>query len=82
MMISGDSSTICCLRTSFIVVLLIVSRLVNRVIREVVGDDCQVMVDANQKWSVNEAIEWMKQLVQFKITWIEEPTSPGYLLFC
>jgi L-fuconate dehydratase len=47
------------------------------VIREVVGDDCHVMVDANQKWGVNEAIDWMKELAQFKLTWIEEPTSPG-----
>lgn len=34
------------------------------------------MVDANQIWDVNEAIEWMKNLAEFKIWWIEEPTSP------
>lgn len=34
------------------------------------------MVDANQVWDVNEAIEWMKNLAEFKIWWIEEPTSP------
>lgn len=34
------------------------------------------MVDANQVWEVNEAIEWMQSLVQFKPMWIEEPTSP------
>lgn len=34
------------------------------------------MVDANQVWDVNEAIEWMKKLADFKIWWIEEPTSP------
>lgn len=34
------------------------------------------MVDANQVWDVNEAIEWMKNLEEFKIWWIEEPTSP------
>ena len=38
------------------------------------------MVDANQKWSVNEAIAWMEQLKEFKITWIEEPTSPDDIL--
>lgn len=34
------------------------------------------MVDANQVWDVSEAIEWMKNLAEFKIWWIEEPTSP------
>lgn len=34
------------------------------------------MVDANQIWDVKEAIEWMKNLSEFKIWWIEEPTSP------
>lgn len=34
------------------------------------------MVDANQIWDVNEAIDWMTQLADFHIWWIEEPTSP------
>lgn len=34
------------------------------------------MVDANQIWDVNQAIDWMKNLSEFKIWWIEEPTSP------
>lgn len=34
------------------------------------------MVDANQIWNVNESIEWMKNLADFKLWWIEEPTSP------
>lgn len=34
------------------------------------------MVDANQVWEVQEAIDWMKQLAQFNLLWIEEPTSP------
>lgn len=38
------------------------------------------MVDANQIWDVNEAIEWMKQLAEFKPLWIEEPTSPDDVL--
>ena len=33
-----------------------------RVIRECIGWDYKVMVDANQKWSVPQAIEWMKEL--------------------
>lgn len=38
------------------------------------------MVDANQAWSVNEAIEWMKKLAPLKPMWIEEPTSPDDVL--
>ena len=39
-----------------------------------------LMVDANQVWSVPEAIEWMKQLKDFKPWFIEEPTSPDDIL--
>lgn len=38
------------------------------------------MVDANQVWEVEEAITWMKQLSEFNLTWIEEPTSPDDVL--
>lgn len=38
------------------------------------------MTDANQRWSVDEAIEWMKQLADLKPHWIEEPTSPDDIL--
>jgi len=38
------------------------------------------MVDANQVWDVEQAIEWMKQLAEFKPLWIEEPTSPDDIL--
>lgn len=34
------------------------------------------MLDANQIWDTNEAIDWMKNLIDFKPWWIEEPTSP------
>ncbi|GAM82509.1 hypothetical protein ANO11243_004900 [Dothideomycetidae sp. 11243] len=46
--------------------------------REVIGYDKgnALMVDANQVWSVPEAIEYMKELAQFKPWFIEEPTSP------
>ena len=33
------------------------------------------MVDANQVWGVDEAIAHMETLVEFKPTWIEEPTA-------
>jgi len=38
------------------------------------------MVDANQKWDVQEAIDVMKQLTDYKLLWIEEPTSPDDIL--
>jgi L-galactonate dehydratase len=50
--------------------------------REVIGYDKGnvLMVDANQVWSVPEAIEYMKQLAEFKPWFIEEPTSPDDIL--
>lgn len=38
------------------------------------------MIDANQVWEVNQAIDWVKQLAEFKPLWIEEPTSPDDVL--
>ena len=50
--------------------------------REVIGYDRGnvLMVDANQVWSVPEAITYMKDLAQFKPWFIEEPTSPDDVL--
>ena len=50
------------------------------IIREEIGWDRHLMVDANQVWDVPQAIEWMKQLARFKPWWIEEPTSPDDVL--
>jgi len=44
------------------------------IIREMIGPDRKLMMDANQVWEVEEAIEWMKKLAEFKPWWIEEPT--------
>jgi L-fuconate dehydratase len=49
-------------------------------VREVLGPDRKLMVDANQKWEVGQAIEWMKHLAPLKPWWIEEPTSPDDIL--
>ncbi|XP_048489494.1 mitochondrial enolase superfamily member 1 [Plutella xylostella] len=49
-------------------------------VRKYIGDDKFLMVDANQAWSVDEAIEWMKALAPLKPMWIEEPTSPDDVL--
>ncbi|KAH0553705.1 mitochondrial enolase superfamily member 1-like [Cotesia glomerata] len=49
-------------------------------IREEIGPDNKLMIDANQIWGVQEAVEWMNQLQKFNIHWIEEPTSPDDIL--
>jgi L-fuconate dehydratase len=51
-----------------------------RLVREEIGADRSLMVDANQVWSVPDAIEWMGHLAQFQPLWIEEPTSPDDIL--
>lgn len=33
------------------------------------------MLDANERWDVPEAVEWMSKLAEFKPLWIEKPTS-------
>ena len=50
------------------------------IIREEIGWDRKLMVDANQVWDVPQAIQWMKELACFKPWWIEEPTSPDDVL--
>jgi len=50
------------------------------IIREEIGDDLQLMMDANQKWDVDEAIVNMESLKKFNPYWIEEPTSPDDVL--
>ena len=49
-------------------------------IREILGPQGTLMMDANQCWDVPEAIEQMKALAQFNPWWIEEPTSPDDVL--
>jgi L-fuconate dehydratase len=45
-------------------------------VREEIGPDRKLMVDANQVWDVDEAIANMRELARFDPWWIEEPTSP------
>jgi L-fuconate dehydratase len=48
--------------------------------RAAVGGDIRIAIDANQRWDVREAIEWVKALEEHDISWIEEPTSPDDVL--
>ncbi|HSI16311.1 MAG TPA: L-fuconate dehydratase [Sphingomonas sp.] len=44
--------------------------------REVIGPDVRLMIDANQIWDVDEAIERVRALAFARPWFIEEPTSP------
>nr|WP_299385882.1 L-fuconate dehydratase [Allomuricauda sp.] len=50
------------------------------IIREEIGSDFKLMMDANQKWDVGEAIANIKELSKFNLYWFEEPTSPDDIL--
>jgi L-fuconate dehydratase len=44
--------------------------------RQEIGSRRTLMLDANQRWDVAEAIEWTRALASSNPLWIEEPTSP------
>lgn len=48
--------------------------------REMIGPEGKLMIDANQVWDVPTAIDWIGQLAQFDIFWMEEPTHPDDVL--
>ncbi|HEY5228963.1 MAG TPA: enolase C-terminal domain-like protein, partial [Opitutaceae bacterium] len=50
------------------------------IIREEIGPDRPMMIDANQRWDVPQAIEWVKAMAHLHPLWIEEPTSPDDVL--
>jgi len=47
-----------------------------RICRQAIGPDVKMMIDANQVWEVDQAIDWIKQLQFAQPYFIEEPTSP------
>ncbi|KQU74340.1 fuconate dehydratase [Aminobacter sp. DSM 101952] len=47
-----------------------------RIARDVLGPDRQLMIDANQVWEVDQAIDWVRDLAFAKPWFIEEPTNP------
>jgi len=50
------------------------------VVRRAIGRGRTLMIDANQQWGVDEAIERVNGLAEFQPWWIEEPTSPDDVL--
>jgi L-fuconate dehydratase len=51
-----------------------------RIVREEIGWAHKLMVDANQKWGVAEAIARTNALAELEPWWMEEPTSPDDIL--
>jgi L-fuconate dehydratase len=51
-----------------------------RLVRDEIGPERTLMVDANQQWDVPTAIERMRELAVYRPWWIEEPTNPDDIL--
>ena len=49
-------------------------------VREVVGPDVQIMLDANQQWTLPSAVRICLELAAMSPYWIEEPTHPDDVL--
>jgi L-fuconate dehydratase len=49
-------------------------------VRQEIGPSGVLMIDANQRWDVGQAIDWVSALAAAKPLWIEEPTSPDDIL--
>ncbi|MCG2590452.1 enolase C-terminal domain-like protein [Rhodohalobacter sulfatireducens] len=45
-------------------------------VRETAGESAQIMLDANQRWSFTQAVEFCQRLNGIKPYWVEEPTHP------
>lgn len=50
------------------------------IVREVAGADIKVMLDANQQWTLPQAIKICTELQRMNPYWIEEPTHPDDVL--
>jgi L-fuconate dehydratase len=48
--------------------------------RDELGPAALLMVDANQVWDVDVAIENVRRMASFDLWWVEEPTSPDDIL--
>jgi len=47
--------------------------------REAIGPNVKLMVDANQRWSLPQALQFCRRAKEFDLYWIEEPTHPDIL---
>ena len=51
-----------------------------RLLRQAIGPDRRLMLDANQVWGIDQAIHAIQALAEVNPWWIEEPTSPDDIL--
>jgi len=51
-----------------------------RMVRDAAGPEARIMVDANQQWSIAQAIEFAGRTADLNLFWIEEPTHPDDVL--
>jgi L-fuconate dehydratase len=49
-------------------------------LRDNVGYDVRVAVDANQRWDVQAAVSWTRAMAPYQPYWVEEPTNPDDVL--
>lgn len=50
------------------------------IVREVAGDQAKVMLDANQQWTLPQALSICQELKTMNPYWVEEPTHPDDVL--
>ncbi|MEV6769259.1 enolase C-terminal domain-like protein [Nocardia sp. NPDC051030] len=51
-----------------------------KIARDAIGPDIGLAVDANQRWDVDTAVDWIHRLALAGLAWVEEPTSPDDIL--
>jgi L-fuconate dehydratase len=51
-----------------------------KIVRESIGPELQLSLDANQAWGIEQAIDAIRVLAEVDPWWIEEPTSPDDIL--
>lgn len=49
-------------------------------VRQAIGPRSKLMIDANQRWEIAEAIDRVRELAPFDLWWAEEPTNPDDIL--
>ena len=48
-----------------------------RQVRQALGEDIRIMVDANQGWDASAAIQMGRRLQEYDVFWLEEPVPAG-----
>ena len=47
-------------------------------VKDIIGDDIELMIDANHAYNLREAVSLSRKLETFNISWFEEPLSPEF----